>query len=105
MHAILEIAGKQFKVIENRYLYTPKLESKNNGEIEFDKVLLFKDKEGKIEIGSPVVKGIKVTGKVLETFKDKKVIVFKKKRRKGYKKSQGHRQSISKVLIEKITKE
>ena len=105
MHAILEIAGKQFKVIENRYLYTPKLESKKNGDIEFDKILLYKDKEGKVEIGSPVIKGMKVTGKILETFKDEKVIVFKKKRRKGYKKLQGHRQSISKVLIEKIIKE
>ena len=105
MHAILEIAGKQFKVIENRYLYTPKIESKKDGGIEFDKILLYKDKEGKIEVGSPVIKGMKVTGKILETFKDKKVIVFKKKRRKGYKKLQGHRQPITKVLIEKIIKE
>ncbi len=104
MHAILEIAGKQFKVTENRYLYTPKLKN-INGSIEFDKVLLFKDKDGKVEVGSPTVKGVKVTGKVLELFRDKKVIVFKKKRRKGYKKLNGHRQSLCKVLIEKITKE
>lgn len=103
MHAILEIAGKQFKVTENRYLYTPKLPNKT-GDVEFDKVLLYKDKEGNVEVGTPTLKGIKVTGKVLETFKDKKIIVFKKKRRKGYKKLQGHRQSLCKVLIEKITK-
>ena len=70
--------------------------------VEFDKVLLTDD-NGKVKIGSPTIKGAKVTGKVLEHVKGDKVIVFKKKRRKGYKVKNGHRQQFTKVLIEKIS--
>ena len=102
MYAIVEISGKQFKVEQNKFVYAPKLKKEAGDGVEFDSVLLL-DNDGKIEVGAPTVKGAKVTGKVLEHVKGEKVIVFKKKRRKGYKKKQGHRQDFTKVMIEEIT--
>ena len=101
MYAIVDIAGKQFKVSKDQYVYTPKLEGEEGAAVEFENVLLV-DNEGKIKVGQPTVKGAKVSGKILGHGKDDKVIVFKKKRRKGYKKKNGHRQEFSKVLIEDI---
>ncbi len=101
MYAIVDIAGKQFKVSKDQYVYTPKLEGDEGAAIEFDNVLLV-DNDGKVKVGQPTVKGAKVSGKILGHGKDDKVIVFKKKRRKGYKKKNGHRQEFSKVLIEDI---
>ncbi|MDI1233055.1 MAG: 50S ribosomal protein L21 [bacterium] len=101
MYAIVEIAGKQFKVEKDKYIYTHRLNSEAGSSVTFDKVM-FVDNSGKIMIGLPALKGASVTGKVLEHLKDDKVIVFKKKRRKGYKKKNGHRQYLSKVLIESI---
>jgi large subunit ribosomal protein L21 len=101
MYAIVEIAGKQFKVEQNKYIYTHRLSGDEGSSITFDKVMLV-DNSGKISVGLPSIKGATVTGKVLEHLKDNKVLVFKKKRRKGYKKKNGHRQYLSKVLIESI---
>lgn len=101
MYAIVEIAGKQFKVEKDKYIYTHRLSGDEGSSITFDRVMLI-DNSGKISVGVPSIKGASVTGKVLEHLKDDKVIVFKKKRRKGYKKRNGHRQFLSKVLIESI---
>jgi large subunit ribosomal protein L21 len=103
MYAIVEIAGKQFKVTQNQQLYTPQLDAEAGSSITFDQVLLLED-EGTIAVGTPIITGAKVTGKVLDHVRGDKIIVFKKKRRKGYKKTQGHRQDYTKVIIETIVK-
>lgn len=103
MYAIVEIAGKQFKVTQDQFVYAPKMQGDEGASVEFDKVLLL-DNDGKVDVGAPVVKGAKVSGKILGHVKGDKVIVFKKKRRKGYKKKNGHRQEFTKVLIEGISK-
>ena len=107
MYAIVDIAGKQFKVEKDKFVYAPLLKNDEGEKVEegasvtFDKVLLL-DNAGEVSVGSPAVSGASVSGKVLEHLKGDKVIVFKKKRRKGYKKKNGHRQQFSKVLIEDI---
>lgn len=101
MYAIVEIAGKQFKVEKDKYIYTHRLSGDAGSSVTFEKVMLV-DNSGKISVGLPNIKGASVTGKVLEHIRDNKVLVFKKKRRKGYKKKNGHRQYLSKVLIESI---
>ncbi|BDD03143.1 50S ribosomal protein L21 [Aureibacter tunicatorum] len=103
MYAIVEIAGKQFKVTQDQYIYAPKLEGDAGASLEFDKVLLI-DNDGAVEVGTPVVEGAKVNAEVLEHVKGEKVLVFKKKRRKGYKKKNGHRQQFTKILIKGISK-
>ena len=106
MYAILEIQGQQFRAEEGKYLYVHYLgEAVKQGEvIDFEKVLLV-DTDGNVEVGMPTVKGAKVTCEVLESLvKGEKVIVFKKKRRKGYRRLNGHRQSFSKVLVKSIVK-
>ncbi|HMN25222.1 MAG TPA: 50S ribosomal protein L21, partial [Ignavibacteriaceae bacterium] len=91
----------QFKVSENTKYYVPRLKEEPESEITFDQVLLLSDgKETKV--GSPVVKGAKVTAKVLSHLKDEKVIVFKKKRRKGYRKLNGHRQQLTRIEVTQI---
>ncbi len=104
MYAILEIAGKQFKVTEKEHVLTPKLDIQGET-VTFDKILLIDNEDGNIEIGQPIIKGAKVTGKLIEQAKSDKILVFKKKRRKGYKKTKGHRQDYCKILIQKIVKE
>ena len=101
MYAIVAIADKQFKVTKKQYLYTPHLGLETGDAVTFDQVLLL-DEDKNIKIGSPTIAGAKVIGKVLEHVRGEKVIVFKKKRRKGYKKTQGHRQDYTKVFIEDI---
>lgn len=103
MYAIVEIAGQQFKVEKDRYIYTQKLDSAEGDAVEFDNVLLV-DNDGSVEVGAPSVSGAVVKGTVLGHVKGDKVIVFKKKRRKGYKVKNGHRQNYTKVLIEEISK-
>ncbi|MDX2305783.1 MAG: 50S ribosomal protein L21 [Microscillaceae bacterium] len=103
MYAIVEIAGQQFKVEKDRYIYTHRLKEEEGAEVTFDKVLLL-DEEGVVEVGTPLVSGAKVSGKILSHLKGDKVLVFKKKRRKGYKKKNGHRQYLTKVFIENISK-
>ena len=102
MYAIVEISGKQFKVEKNKFIYTDKIEPKSGKKVEFDNVLFISDK-GKVKIGKPTIKGSKVTGEVLSQIKDDKVIVFKKKRRKGYKVKNGHRQPITEIIIQGIS--
>lgn len=101
MYAIVDIAGKQFKVEKDKYIYAPLLQAEKDSSVEFDNILLLDD-NGQVQVGSPAVKGFKVTAKVLEHVKGDKVIVFKKKRRKGYKVKNGHRQDFTKLLIEDI---
>jgi len=101
MYAIVEIAGQQFKVEKEQEIFVHRLEGDEGASIEFDNVLFF-DNDGKIDIGNPVVDGVLVKGKIIEHMKGDKVIVFHKKRRKGYQKENGHRQYLSKVLIEDI---
>lgn len=101
MFAVVDILGQQFKVAENTKYYVPRLKDKIDTEVTFDSVLVLSD-DKKVKIGNPSVKGAKVTAKVLEHLKDDKVIVFKKKRRKGYKKKQGHRQELTRIEITKI---
>ena len=101
MYAIVDIAGKQFKVAKDQFIYAPKLEGDAGSAVSFDKVLLVDDGSS-VNIGAPTVSGIKVSGKILEHVKGNKVIVFKKKRRKGYVVRNGHRQQFTKVQIESI---
>jgi large subunit ribosomal protein L21 len=101
MYAIVDIAGKQFKVAKDQYIYAPKMEGDAGSNVSFDKVLLV-DNGGSVEVGAPTVNGVKVSGKILEHVKGNKVIIFKKKRRKGYAVKNGHRQQFTKVQIESI---
>ncbi|HDR51527.1 MAG TPA: 50S ribosomal protein L21 [Mariniphaga anaerophila] len=101
MYAIVEIAGQQFKVEKEKKLYVHQLEANEGDSVDFDKVLLV-DNDGKVAVGTPTVNGAKVTAKVLEHVKGDKVLVFKKKRRKGYKKLNGHRQQFTQIQIENI---
>ncbi|TAE70168.1 MAG: 50S ribosomal protein L21 [Bacteroidetes bacterium] len=101
MYAIVEIAGQQFKVEKDKYLYAHRLSTPEGEEISFDKVLLI-DRDGSVTIGAPTVSGAKVTAKVLAHVKGDKVLVFKKKRRKGYQKLNGHRQALTKIIIQDI---
>jgi len=101
MFAVVNIAGQQFKVFENSTYYVPKLSKDPNKNITFDEVLVLND-DKTIKVGSPLIKGAKVKAKVLEHLKDDKVIVFKKKRRKGYRKFNGHRQQLTKIEVTKI---
>ncbi len=102
MYAIVDIAGKQTKVEKDRFVYTNKLTGEVGDAVEFGNVLLTDD-NGTINVGGPFLQDAKVTGKILEHVKGDKVIVFKKKRRKGYKKKNGHRQDFTKLLIEGIS--
>ena len=101
MYAIVEIAGQQFKVSKDQKVYVHRLASEAGTKVSFDKVLLL-DENGTITLGAPAVEGASVEAKVLQHLKGDKVIVFKKKRRKGYKKKNGHRQSFTQILIEGI---
>ena len=98
MYAIVEIAGQQFKVEKDQQIFVHRLDSEEGSKIDFDKVLLLDD-AGSVNVGAPVITGAKVTAKVLEHLKGDKVIVFKKKRRKGYKVKNGHRQYLTKLEI------
>jgi large subunit ribosomal protein L21 len=102
MYAIVDIAGKQFKVEKDQYIYAPKMEGETGSAVTFDQVLLI-DNDSKVSVGTPVLKGASVSGKILDDVKGDKEIVFKKKRRKGYAKKTGHRQQYTKVMIEGIS--
>jgi large subunit ribosomal protein L21 len=101
MYAIVEIAGQQFKVEQERKVYVHRLPQEEGADVKFEKVLLV-DNEGVISVGAPVVEGASVTAKVLKHLKGDKVIVFKKKRRKGYRKKNGHRQYLTQILITEV---
>lgn len=98
MYAIVEIAGQQFKVEEGKKIFVHRLEAEEGSNVEFDKVLLIDD-DGKIKIGEPVITDYIVDGHILEHMRGDKVIVFKKKRKKGYRVKNGHRQNLTHVEI------
>jgi large subunit ribosomal protein L21 len=102
MYAIVEIAGQQFKVSKDLKVYVHRLTNEEGSKVSFDKVLLLDD-NGSITLGAPAIEGASVEAKVLQHLKGDKVIVFKKKRRKGYKKRNGHRQYLTQIVIEGIT--
>ena len=102
MYAIVEIAGQQFKVSKDLKVYVHRLTNEEGTKVSFDKVYLLDD-NGKITIGAPAIEGASVEAKVLKHLKGDKVIVFKKKRRKGYKKKNGHRQYLTQIIIENIS--
>jgi large subunit ribosomal protein L21 len=102
MYAIVEIAGQQFKVSKDLKVYVHRLANEEGSKVSFDKVYLVDD-NGSITIGAPAIEGASVEAKVLQHLKGDKVIVFKKKRIKGYKKRNGHRQYLSQIVIEGIT--
>ena len=101
MYAIVEIAGQQFKVAKDQKVFVHRLQEDEGAKVNFDNVLLL-DNDGKVQVGAPAIKGAQVSAKVLRHLKGDKVIVFKKKRRKGYKKKNGHRQYLSEIQIESI---
>ena len=101
MYAIVEIAGQQFKVTNGQYIFVNRLQEEEGSKVSFDQVLLI-DNEGAVKVGTPTVDGAKVEATIQEHLKGKKVIVFKKKRRKGYQTTNGHRQYLSKVVIDNI---
>ena len=102
MYAIVEIAGQQFKVSKDLKVYVHRLTNEEGSKVSFDKVLLLDD-NGTITLGAPAIEGASVEAKVLQHLKGDKVIVFKKKRRKGYKKRNGHRQYLTQIVIEGIS--
>jgi large subunit ribosomal protein L21 len=102
MYAIVEIAGQQFKVEKGRKVYVHRLDAKEGANVDFEKVMLI-DNDGKINVGSPVIAGAKVSATIVSHVKGDKVIIFKKKRRKGYQKQTGHRQQFTQILIEGIS--
>ncbi len=99
MYAIVEIAGKQFRVAKDMKIKVPLLDTKAGESIDFERVLLFENDKGEVTIGTPILGDTNVSARVIEHGRDRKVIVFKKKRRKGYKKKQGHRQGFSLIEI------
>ncbi|BAH05843.1 50S ribosomal protein L21 [Clostridium kluyveri] len=101
MYAVVATGGKQYKVSEGDIIYVEKLEAEVDSTIELDKVLMINKDEGLV-VGKPVVEGAKVKAKVLKQGKAKKIIVFKYKPKKDYRKKQGHRQPYTKLQIEKI---
>lgn len=101
MYAIVDIAGQQFKVEKGKKIFVNRLEGEKGASMDFEKVLLT-DNEGTVKVGTPYVDGIKVKATVVDHVKADKVLVFKKKRRKGYQKLNGHRQCLTQILIEEI---
>lgn len=102
MYAIVEILGQQFKVEAGKKLYIHRMaEAERGSQVEFEKVLLI-DNEGKVKVGTPVVKGAKVVCEVVSHVRGDKVLVFHKKRRKGHRKLNGHRQDLTEVIVKEI---
>jgi large subunit ribosomal protein L21 len=102
MFVIVNIQGQQFRVEKDQKLYVHRLEGEEGAEIEFDKVLLA-DNDGEVTVGTPVIEGAKVVAEIINPLvKGDKVLVFHKKRRKGYRKLNGHRQQFSQILIKDI---
>ena len=101
MYAIVEIAGQQFKVQKDQKIFVHRLDAEAGQKLEFDKVLLV-DNGGKITLGAPAIEGAKITAEVNGHVKGDKVIIFRKKRRKGYKKKNGHRQQFTAITISNI---
>ena len=101
MYAVVEIQGSQFKVTKDQKLFVNRIDAKEGSKVSFDKVLLVDDGKN-VQVGKPNLSGTAVEAKIIAHLKDDKVIVFKKKRRKGYKVKNGHRQSITEIVIQGI---
>ena len=101
MYAIVEIAGQQFKIEKEMKLFVHRLKAEEGSQVSFDRVMLV-DNDGKVKVGAPTVKGASVTATVLHHLKGDKVLVFKKKKRKGYQKMNGHRQYMTSIKIDDI---
>ena len=101
MYAVIESCGKQYKVAEGDVVFFEKLDAEEGKKVTFDKVILVSE-DGKVQVGAPYVKGVKVEGKVVSHGKGKKIIVFKMKAKKNYRRKQGHRQPYTKVEITTI---
>jgi large subunit ribosomal protein L21 len=101
MFAIVEIAGQQFKVVKDQKVFVHRLDAKTGDKVSFDQVFMLADGD-KVTVGAPAVANASVEAKVVRHFKDDKVIVFKKKRRKGYRVKNGHRQSLTEIIIESV---
>ena len=101
MYAIVEIGGKQFKVSKDLKLYVPRLQAEIGDTVTFDRVLLTSG-DGNVKVGTPVVSGASVSAKVIDHVKGDKIIVFKKKRRKGYRVKNGHRQPYTQIAIDSL---
>lgn len=101
MYAIVDIAGQQFKVEKDNKIFVHRLEGKEGSKVEFDQVLLI-DNGKNVTVGTPIISGAMVTCKIIDHLKGDKVLVFKKKRRKGYQKLNGHRQYMTQVVVEDI---
>jgi len=102
MYAIVEMQGQQFKVEAGKKLFVNRMEAEKGATVEFERVLLV-DNDGKIKVGTPVVKGAKVVCEVIDDeCRGEKVLVFHKKRRKGYKKLNGHRQDLTNLIVKEI---
>ena len=102
MYAIINISGKQFKVVSGARFKVPKQNGETGSSINFDQVLLIKNGES-IQIGNPTLKGASVTGKIVDHGRYRKILVYKKKRRKGYQRKNGHRQWFTEIEFNKIT--
>ena len=101
MYAIVEIAGHQYKVQKDQQIFVNRLQNEEGTQVEFNQVLLTDD-NGSITVGAPAVEGVKVTARVVNHLKGDKVIIFKKKRRKGYQKKNGFRAYLTEIVIENI---
>lgn len=101
MFAIVQIAGKQYRITKDMTIKVPLLNKEIGDTVEFDRVLMYGD-DSEVKVGRPVLKGAKVEATVVDNGREKKIIVFKKKRRKGYKVKNGHRQQFSKIRIENV---
>ena len=101
MYAIVDIAGQQFKVEKDQKVFVHRLEAKEGAKVSFDQVLLV-DNDGDVRVGEPTVAGVKISAKVIAHVRADKVLVFKKKRRKGYQKLSGHRQDMTEIQVQDI---
>jgi large subunit ribosomal protein L21 len=101
MYAIVDIAGQQFRVEKDQKIYVHRIEGEAGSKVDFDKVLLI-DNNKNIVVGNPLIKGAMVYASILDHLKGDKVLVFKKKRREGYRKKNGHRQYLTQIVIEDI---
>jgi large subunit ribosomal protein L21 len=102
MYVVVDIAGQQFKVEQGQEVFVNRLEGEEGDKVKFDKIFLI-DNDGDVKIGTPLVEGAGIDAQIVSHLRGDKVVVFKKKRRKGYQKANGFRKDLSKVLIEKIT--
>ena len=102
MYVVVGIAGQQFKVEQGQEVFVNRLKGEEGDKVKFDKIFLI-DNDGDVKVGTPLVEGAGVDAQIVSHLRGDKVVVFRKKRRKGYQKSNGFRKDLSKVLIEKIT--